>query len=72
MLVNFVDGKPITKECDYCDGVGINITQHKCHSCNGLRTISEDFKIHYLVPVGVQDGEIITIPKVGNIIFGNN
>lgn len=72
ILVNFIDEIPTTRKCDYCDGLGINITQHKCQFCNGVRIIDEDFKIHYLVPIGVQDGEVIKLLKVGNIILGNN
>jgi DnaJ-class molecular chaperone len=37
-----------------------------------MRTFDEDLRIHYLIPVGCQDGEIIRLSKIGNIIFGNN
>lgn len=62
----------MTKICDFCQGFGINNKIHLCPNCQGHRTTAEEITLKFLIPVGVEDGEIICIKNEGNIILGNN
>lgn len=58
--------------CEYCHCIGIDISNHKCEKCMGKRVIDEIYKLTYLIPIGVENGETIIIKNSGNIMIGNN
>lgn len=73
--VNIDTSNSMTKKirrCEFCDGVGINNKLHKCKLCNGTRMIMEQYEIKFLIPIGITDGEMITIKNEGHINIGNN
>lgn len=66
------DGQLVTRVCEYCQGVGLNMSNHCCQKCNGKRVIDEKITIKFLIPVGVKNNEKIILYRNGNVNIGNN
>ena len=62
----------IVRQCEYCSGIGINSSIHKCLACNSMRTQSENYIVKYMIPIGSENDDVIVIKQVGNINIGND
>lgn len=62
----------ISQNCEFCSGSGLNMMHNKCVKCLGTRMMDEMFKLKYLIPIGINNGDEILIKNVGDIIIGNN
>lgn len=72
VLLNIVNNSAVLSKCNYCDGIGIDKSINICIKCTGARTVLEDYDMAFLVSIGIEDGEIITLKNQGNINIGNN
>lgn len=72
VLINLISNIASTETCPVCNGIGINTKIHCCQICNGLRVTEEEHVIKFLIPVGIENDEIIQVKNEGNIILGNN
>lgn len=70
-LVTMMDNKKQTSICYQCNGYGNNTEIHKCSICNGTRIIDETHQIHFTIPIGVENGELLILKNEGNIVFGS-
>lgn len=66
------ESKFSTKLCNYCGGFGIDKTYHVCQNCMGTRLSKEQYVINYMIPIGVDNNEVIIVKNSGNISLGNN
>lgn len=71
-LLTLINETPALKLCNFCNGIGNDTSIHKCIQCNGTRIVEEQIEIKFLIPIGVEQDEIITLNNNGNIIIGNN
>lgn len=69
--LNYDTTKPLVRQCEYCCN-GVSNNNHKCKTCDGKRIVGEKFKIKYMIPIGVNENEIILLKNMGNVNLGNN
>lgn len=57
------------RQCTNCAGKG-QVPQEKCGSCRGDGTRKRQEEIHITVPAGIEDGEMIRMPGLGEAALG--
>lgn len=57
------------RACPTCHGRG-QVPQEKCGHCHGAGTLKRQEEIHITVPSGIEDGEMIRMPAMGEAIQG--
>jgi DnaJ-class molecular chaperone len=53
-------------QCPQCHGTGNDPSEHKCSKCLGNKIIKENHTIHYEIPVGQQENDVIVIRNEGH------
>lgn len=57
------------KECSKCSGRG-SIPSRKCSACGGYGVLKKNEEIIVKIPTGMQDGEVINMPGMGEAVAG--
>ena len=58
-----------SRACPACNGRG-QIPQEKCGSCHGAGTLKRQEEMRIVVPAGIEDGEMIRMPSMGEATQG--
>lgn len=58
-----------TRQCSTCNGRG-HVPQEKCGTCHGAGTLKRQEEIHISVPAGIEHGEMIRMPGMGEALQG--
>lgn len=53
--------------CQQCNGQGIDIKDHACSVCNGMKYTTEKTNITFKIPVGYLDNDKIVISNMGHM-----
>lgn len=56
-------------ECSQCRGRG-KIPEHKCKVCHGDEVVMKNEEIHIVVPIGIENGEVIRLAGKGEAAQG--
>ena len=57
------------RPCTACDGTG-KVPKEKCADCKGHGTVRRQEEIHIKIPAGIDNGEMIRMPQLGEAIKG--
>lgn len=60
-----------TRSCPRCHGKG-EIPEHPCEICRGEGVTKREEEIHVVVPAGVENGEMIRMPRMGEAVAGGS
>ncbi len=57
------------RTCATCDGLG-KVPKEKCTNCKGHGTLRKQEEIHIKIPAGIDNGEMIRMPRQGEAVKG--
>jgi molecular chaperone DnaJ len=57
------------RTCTTCDGSG-KVPKEKCTNCKGHGTLRKEGEIHIKIPAGIDNGEMIRMPRQGEAVKG--
>lgn len=66
---SFLGSVSVSRICDICLGSG-KIPKEKCATCSGLGVLRREEEISISVPYGIDNGEMIRMPQMGEAIQG--
>ncbi len=56
-------------ECAHCMGTG-KIPEKKCSACRGEQVVTKSEEVHVVIPMGIENGEVIRIAEKGEAAAG--